>query len=376
MNEDKSTRYRRLRRKAGILAVVARVGLLLTLLGFGFSPTLRELSAALALAAGVPELLRPSAEVALYALMLAILVEAVVLPPIWYAEFVLDRRYGLSRRRAGDWARGHVTTTGIHLAVWTAAAVVVYTAMRLWPTSWWMMAGVVFAGGTIAVTHLAPILVLPRLYHVAPLARPGLRVRLEDLTRRVGDPVMGILEWRLGSDPPRPNAALVGIGTTRRVLLTDALLADYSDDEIEVVLAHELGHHAHKDTWKTIAYEGGVATLACGAAHGALGWIGPPVGVESVSDVAGLPLFVLAAGSVVMLLGPITNLMSRRHERRADQYALEVTGNPGALASGLRRVAAQRLAEERPSRLVEWLFYSHPPLSDRLAAARRLSPPG
>ena len=140
MNEDKSTRYRRLRRKAGILAVVARVGLLLTLLGFGFSPTLRELSAALALAAGVPELLRPSAEVALYALMLAILVEAVVLPPIWYAEFVLDRRYGLSRRRAGDWARGHVTTTGIHLAVWTVAAVVVYTAMRLWPTSWWMMA--------------------------------------------------------------------------------------------------------------------------------------------------------------------------------------------------------------------------------------------
>ena len=375
MNEDKSTRYRRLRRKAGILAVVARVGLLLALLGFGFSPALRGLSAEMALAAGVPELLRPPAEVALYALMLAILVEAVVFPPIWYAEFVLDRRYGLSRRRAGDWAQGHIATIGIHLAVWTAAAVVVYTAMRLWPSSWWMMAGVVFAGSTIAVTHLAPILVLPWLYHVAPLARPGLRARLEDLTRRVGDPVMGILEWRLGSDRPRANAALVGIGTTRRVLLTDALLADYSDDEIEVVLAHELGHHAHKDIWKTIAYEAGVATLACGAAHGALGWVGPSVGVESVWDVSGLPLFVLAAGSVVMLLGPVTNLMSRRHERRADQFALEVTGNPGALASGLRRVAAQRLAEERPSRLVEWLFYSHPPLSDRLAAVRRLSPP-
>ena len=212
MNEDKSTRYHRLRRRAGILAVVARVGLLLTLLGFGFSSALRDLSAEMALVAGVPQRLRPPAEVALYALMLASLVEAVVLPPIWYAEFVLDRRYGLSRRRAGDWMRGYVTTTGVHLAAWTTAAVVVYMAMRLWPTSWWMMAGVVFAGGTIAVTHLAPILVLPWLYHVAPLARPGLRIRLEDMTRRVGDPVMGVLEWKLGSDPPRPNAALVGIG--------------------------------------------------------------------------------------------------------------------------------------------------------------------
>ena len=161
------------------------------------------------------------------------------------------------------------------------------------------------------------------------------------------------------------------------MLLTDALLADYSDDEIEVVLAHELGHHAHRDIWKTITHEAVAATLACGAAHGALVWAGPSMGVEGGSDVAGLPLFVLAAGSVVMLLAPVTNLMSRSHEeRRADQYALEVTGNLEALASALRRLAAQRLAEERPSRLVEWLFYSHPPLSDRLAAARRASPLG
>ena len=376
MNEDKSTRYHRRRRRAGILAVVTRVGLLLALMGFGFSPALRNLSAEMTRVTGVPELLRSSTEVALYALMLAILAEAVVLPLIWYAEFVLDRRYRLSRRRAGDWTRGHVTTTGIHLAAWTAAAVVVYAAMRLWPTSWWMMAGVVFAGGTIAVTHLTPMLVLPRIYHVGPLARLGLRIRLENFTRRVGAPVMGILEWRLGRDTPCPNAALVGIGPTRRVLLTDALLTDYSDDEIEVVLAHELGHHVHRDILKTIAYKTVVATLAFGVAHAALGWVGPSVGVEGGSDVAGLPLFVLAAGSVVMLLAPVANWMSRRHERRADEYALEVTGNPGALASGLRRLAAQRLAEERPSRLIEWLFYSHPPLSDRLAAARRASPPG
>ena len=377
MNEDKFTRYHRLRRRAGILAVIARVGLLLALLGFWFSPALRNLSAERALVTGVPELLRPSTEVALYALMLAILAEAVVLPLIWYAEFVLDRRYGLSRRRAGDWTLGHVTTTGIHLAAWTAAAVVVCSAMRLWPTSWWMMAGVVFAGGTIAVTHLVPMLVLSRICHVGPLVRPGLRIRLENLPRRVWAPAMGILEWRLGRDTPRPNAALVGIGPTRGVLLTDALLTDYSDDEIEVVLAHELGHHAHRDIWKTIVYEAVAATLAFGAAHGALRWVGPSVGVEGrfgrrrfaparsgcgvCGDVAGagheldVPAPRAAGGSVCA-----------RGDRQPGRARVRVAPSGRAVSRGGATVTPRRMV----------VLLASATLSDRLAAVRLASPPG
>ena len=134
-------------------------------------------------------------------------------------------------------------------------------------------------------------------------------------------------------------------------------------------MAHELAHYVHRDVWKTLAFETVVATLACGAAHWALFRVGPLLGLSGPTDVAGLPVIVLAGGAVVVVLMPVANLLSREHERRADQYALAVTGKPEALASGLRRVAVQSLAEERSSRVVEWLFYTHPPLSARLAAA-------
>ena len=370
MNEDRSTRYHRLRRRGNLFSVVMKVMLLLGVLGLGLSPLFRDRSADIAIVLGGPKVLRSSTEVAIYAVMLAILAEAVALPANWYTEWILDRRYGLSRDRLRTWIVRRVTTTFLCVLVCALAAVFVYVAVRSWPTSWWMMAGIFFSAWTITLTHVAPVLILPWFYHFRPLAQRPLRARLESLTRRVGAPVTKILEWQLGQNTPRPNATLVGIGRTRQVLLTDTLLAEYSDDEIEVVLAHELGHHVHRDIWRTVAYEAVAATLVFGAAHWVVGWASGFLGIESQSDVAGLPLGVLTAGVVVMLLAPVTNSLSRSHEKRADEYALEVTGNPGAFVSVLRRVSAQHLAEDRPSRLVKWFFYLHPPLSDRLASVR------
>ena len=153
------------------------------------------------------------------------------------------------------------------------------------------------------------------------------------------------------------------------MLLTDALLADYSDDEIEVVLAHEIGHFMHHDVWKTMAFETASAVLIFGVAQWVFYQVGPVFGLASVADVVGFPILLLAGGAVLLMLTPVRNMMSLRHERQADQYALAVTKKPAAFISGLRRLARQSLAEEQPSRLAELLFYSHPPLSDRLATA-------
>ena len=317
----------------------------------------------------VPEGVRASAGVAFYTLVLVGIGEVIALPLTWYIAFVLERRYGLSRHLRGDWLRGFAKVTAVRLVAWTMTAVIVYVAARAWPTTWWLVIGVVFGMTSIAVTHLAPVVVLPWLYDLRPLRRPALRARLEQLVRRVGAPAMRMFEWRLGQEAPRANAALVGVGVTRRVLLTDALLADFSEDEIEVVVAHEIAHHVHKDVWQTAAYEAVAATLACYVGHVCLYRLGPWLRIDGVADVAGLPLLVLGAGGVVLLLAPVTNLISRRHERRADLYALKVTGKPDALVSGLRRLATQSLAEERPSRVVESLFHTHPPVSDRLTSA-------
>ena len=369
MNEAKSSGYRRRRRRTAVQRGAIWVALLAGLAASGLSRTLAETAARAAALAPVPDLLQASLIVAGYTAAVSLAGRTLDLPLAWYGEFILDRRFGVSRRRAIDWLCGYAGATVLRVTVWTAGAVLLYAAMRGWPSTWWLAASLTLAVLMVAATHLAPLALL-RLYHLRPLERPALRRRLEALVRRAGAAAIGIHEWRLGADPPRPNAALVGIGSTRRVLLTDALLADYSDDEIEVVVAHELAHHVHRDVWKTMAYETLAAAVACGAAHWALLNLGPLLGLAGIADVAGLPIAALAAGAALLLLAPVTNLISRRLERRADRFAVDLTGKPEALASGLRRLAAQSLAEERPSRVTAWLSYSHPPWSDRLVAAR------
>jgi STE24 endopeptidase len=147
-------------------------------------------------------------------------------------------------------------------------------------------------------------------------------------------------------------------------------LTKYSDAEIEVVLAHELAHHVHHDIWKAIALETILMTLGFYLADRALDRAVGHFGLAAKADVAGLPLLVLAGGAVSLVLLPLANAVSRAHERRADRYALETTRNAAAFVSAMKRLAAQNLAEEQPSRLVEVLFYSHPPINARIEAAR------
>ncbi len=152
------------------------------------------------------------------------------------------------------------------------------------------------------------------------------------------------------------------------------MLSEYSDEEIEVVLAHEIAHYVHGDIWKGIAFESGLVLAGFFLAARVLAAFAAPLGLRGIDDVAGLPLLLLAAGAVSLVMVPLAHAMSRAYERRADRFALTLTRNPSAFISAMRRLGAQNLAEERPSRLVQWLFYSHPPLRERIAAAEAFRP--
>jgi STE24 endopeptidase len=149
------------------------------------------------------------------------------------------------------------------------------------------------------------------------------------------------------------------------------MLDAYSDDEIEVVLAHELAHHLHGDIWKGLAVDAGLVLGGFYVAARLLEAVVTPMGLAGAADVAGLPAILLGAGAVAVVMLPVSFALSRAHERGADRFALEMTGNPAAFISAMRRLAAQNLAEDRPSKLVTWLFCSHPPVGERVAAARR-----
>jgi STE24 endopeptidase len=251
------------------------------------------------------------------------------------------------------------------------AAELAYATLRWSADWWWAWAGGAFTVGLAALAFLAPVLLFPLFYRFAPLDRQALVERLIGLSRRTGVGAVGVYEWRLGEKSRRANAALVGFGPTRRILVSDTLLADYSDDEVEVVLAHELSHHVHHDLRRMVLLDGLVLTAALWTGHLALRVLGPRLGLEAPHDVAGLPVLLLAGGLVGLAATPALNALSRRDERRADRYALDVTRNVPAFLSAMRRLGAQNLAEEQPSKAVEWWFYAHPPLTERLGAARQ-----
>lgn len=308
--------------------------------------------------------------VIIYTTLLFLLAEGVSVPLRFYRTFILERRYGLSEVPLRTWVRDHVKAFAIGFVISLAAAAIVYRSIVVWPRWWWVSSCLVLIAATLVLARIAPSVLLPLFYRFKPLDREALRARLEALSARAGLPVLGVYEWGLGEKTTRANAALVGTGRSRRILLSDTLLADYSDDEIEVILAHELGHHAHRDIRTGLMIESALIVVCIGAAAAALHALWPGLGLQSPADVAGLPLLVLVAGLVSLLARPALNALSRRNEHRADRFALEITDRPEAFVSAMRRLATQNLAEARPSATTLWLFHTHPPFEQRIQAAK------
>jgi STE24 endopeptidase len=356
VNASKSSRYHRSRRRAdigaGLVTATVWAGLLLT----GLSLWLRLASRG-----------RPS----LYAAAARLILGAALSPLAWYRGYHLERQYELSTVTLLSWVRAQVRSAGLALATGAAAAEVVIWTMR-WPRIWWALAAAACAAVTALLTASAPVLALPLLRRSQPLSREVLRHRLERLSARAGIPVLDVREWPLGARSRRASAALVGAGSTRRIVLSDTLLADYSDDEIEVVMAHEMGHHVHRDLLKTLLGELVLLLVGFRAAALVLDLSWQWLGLSSPADPAGLPLVALSVGVIALIATPLLNAWSRAHERRADRFALETASEPAAFIGAVRRMAAQNLAEERPSNTAFLLFHTHPTVEERISAAREL----
>jgi len=363
MNEDRSSRYHRLKRTTGIISLAWSVFLLFGLLVTRVSLSLRDLAGQSVFA------------VVIYVALLLLLNEIGSLPLAFYSGFLLERRYGLSHEPLGRWLFDQVKSFAIGLVLSSVGAAIIYALIRLSPDGWWLPAGAVFAALIVGLANLGPVLLLPLFYRVKPLEREALRQRLLALADRAGARVLGAYEWGLAEKTRKANAALAGLGGTRRILVSDTMLAEYSEDEIEVVLAHELAHHVHGDIWKGLIFESGLIFGGCFAAARLLAAFAQWAGLRGPADPAGIPLLLAGAGAVSLVMLPAAHALSRAHERRADRFALQLTHNPAAFISAMRRLAAQNLAEEQPSKVVQWLFYSHPPIRERIAAAQAFRPP-
>jgi STE24 endopeptidase len=221
----------------------------------------------------------------------------------------------------------------------------------------------------VLLAQLAPVVLFPIFYKFEPLEDEGLRRRLVVLSERSGTRVRGVYRWRLSEKSKKANAALTGLGRTRRIILADTLLDNYTPDEVEAVLAHELGHQVHRHILKSILVQAAITFVGFWAANWTLHYAVDRHMFEELSDFANLPLLALVSVVLSFLLMPALNAYSRFNERQADRYAFESIASVDPFVSSMNKLAEQNLAERTPSKWVEWFFHSHPSIARRLAAA-------
>jgi STE24 endopeptidase len=300
-------------------------------------------------------------------------------PLSYYSGFVLPHRYELSTQTFRDWVVDGVKGLLVGAPIGLLLVEVIYAVLRAAPETWWLWAGGFLLAFNVLLANLAPVLIAPLFNKYVPLGEEhaDLAGRLIRLAERANTKVQGVFKFDMSRRTKAANAALAGLGNTRRIILGDTLIDEFSTDEIETVLAHELGHHVNRDIPAGIAVGsiltlGGLFLASLGLAWG-IAFFGPSTtlraGFEGPADVAALPLLGLVIGAYSLITMPLSNGYSRWRERRADEYALQATNNGAAYASALTRLANQNLADADPEPWVEWLLHSHPALRKRIAMA-------
>jgi STE24 endopeptidase len=293
------------------------------------------------------------------------------LPLSYYEGFVLPHRYGISTQTLASWISDQVKGGLLAGVLGGLLLEIIYLVLRLAPDTWWLWAAGVLLLFSVLLANLAPVLLMPIFYKFTPLGEEyaELAQRLIHLAHQAGAHVRGVYKFDMSRRTTAANAALTGLGNTRRIILGDTLLNEFTSDEIETVLAHELGHHVHKDIPLGIALDS-LFTLAGLYLANLILQLGVRLfGFQGPADIAALPVFALAIGAFGLVTMPLTNGFSRWRERRADEYALQATGKPQAFASAMTRLANQNLADADPEPWVEFLLYSHPALGKRIRMA-------
>ena len=292
----------------------------------------------------------------LYTLIFALGLFLVGLPLDWWG-YRIERRYGLSTQEPRSWLGDELKAGAINLIIFLIAFPAIYIGVSQSGT-WWLIAWAITTMFIVLMSFIAPVVLMPLFYRFEPLEDEGLVARLKGLAERAKVRIIGVFKMAAGVKTKRAVGALAGLGATRRIILSDTLLENYTPEEIETVIAHELGHHVHRDIWKGIASFSLMALIGFSIVHLTLGPFARSFGLGK--GIESLPLFLVIFGGVLLLLMPLYNSFSRWFEGQADQFALELANKPEAQARVDVKICDQNLRYAAPHPLIEFLFYDHP----------------
>jgi len=314
--------------------------------------------------------------VAAYGAVFFLTFEILELPLGYYSGFVLPHRYDQSTQTLGGWVKDQLLNLALTAFIGLPLLEGVYWLLRVTGRVWWLWAAGGYILFAVVLSSLAPVVILPLFNKFIPLGEEHAELiqRLTALAERAGTKVSGVFRFDLSKRTKAANAALTGLGNTRRIILGDTLLNEFTIDEVETVIAHELGHHVHRDIPVGIALSAIITLVGLYLAALVLARGAQMFGFSGPADIGSLPLFALALGAFSLVTLPLNNAYSRWREVRADVYALEATRKPQAFINAMTRLANQNLADADPEAWVVLFLYSHPPIRDRVALAEKFAP--
>lgn len=294
------------------------------------------------------------------------------LPLGYYSGFILPHRFDQSNQKLKDWIIDQLKGLAIGAPLGLILLELLYLALRVTGDLWWLWTAAGMLVFTVLISNLAPVLIMPLFNKFVPLGdeHKELEERLINLAKRANTKVKGVFKFDMSKRTKSANAALTGLGNTRRIILGDTLINEFAIDEIETVLAHELGHHLHRDIPLLITFGTFTTMFGLYLASFGMNWAVDYFGFSSISDPAAFPALGMILGAFGLITMPLENAVSRWRENMADDYALESTGNKEAFVSAFTRLANQNLGEIDPEKWVVLMFYSHPPLGERIEKAK------
>ncbi len=303
----------------------------------------------------------------LYLLVIVVGLHVIVSLPLSFIDgFIVEHRFGLSNQSLRRWVRNWLLRNVLAISLSALMFAGLYWIMWHTGTYWWLIAAAAFFVVSVILGQLAPVVFLPLFYKIERIENAELAERMRRLADGTGLAIEGVYRMGLSADTSKANAMLAGLGRTRRVLMGDTLLDKFSADEIEVIFAHEIGHHVHRHIPKMIATGVVFSLLGFWLVDWVIRWW---AGVPSAAEVpvSSLPLVMFALTAFQLVLGPLQNIISRHYERQCDSYALRRTGLRDAYRTAFQKLAQLNKADPEPNPVEVFLLHSHPPIKERLA---------
>jgi len=291
-------------------------------------------------------------------------------PLNFYASYVLERKFGLSKQKLGDWFLDQLKAAGLCYAISSILIAIFYYILKHYQFSWWWVISLIWIFFSLILARITPIVIIPLFFKYKKFSDEVIRERILGLADKMKVKILDVFQIDLSRKTLKANAAFVGMGKTRRVILADTLKDKYSAEEIEIILAHEFAHYKLKHLLKLVMVNSLTTILAFYFIFRTSEYILKLFGMSSLSDIAALPLIFLYLAVFGIITQPVSNYISRRLERNADALAIKVTGLEEAFISTMEKLSLQNLSDRNPHPLIKFFFFDHPPIDERIAFIR------